>query len=347
MALDLAKIKKKALDIALAATQKGGKKSRVRYMKMAGGSNRIRIMPPFTDTGPSAGLFYREVHTHWGVGGDGTKDNPGMRFACPKKTPGSPSTECPICDEASNLFKTRDPVDFQKAKDLRAREGYLSNVVDMDDPVFTKDDVTEFKNNNAGAEVPFKVGNTKVKVWNYGPTMSKDLIDYISNWSIDITDFNDGRELVVGRVGTGKEDTRYSASFAPMSTKFEFKGDLATSLYNLDELSPFSEYEKMKEALLGGDSFSPLAFPSKSGRTSSVTAKTINPFVDDDFPPVCYKDPAVHSDKDAECTGGTKKGEHFDKCVWFDSCRDAIAAKQAKTLTGVDKLEEDLRAALG
>jgi hypothetical protein len=346
-------MKKAAAELAEAEARKenrGKSKSKTRYMKAAVGANKLRFMPPWTDEGVNANTFYRKVFMHWGVGGDGSKENPGFRFTCNRETPGAPTKDCPICDEMFRLFKTRDPLDRKHAKTLRAKESYVANVVDLNDPSFTLNDIEEWNKDNAGVDCPFGVGETKVKVYQFGLSVINPILAYINNFEVDPTDLDTGSTIIVTRTGTTKENTSYTVNVSPKSEKFTFKGDFSTLAYNLDDLIPFADTEKAKEQLeKGGNAdFDPFVLEKGSkGRAASslnsTTTKVIH--TEKGQPPSCFKDPAVHSDTDAECVGGRKNGEMFDRCEFYNECRDAVL--QIGKKDKVADLEDQLRSVLG
>lgn len=257
MAIDFNKLKQKAAQISQEKNKSG--KSTIDYMKLKVGKNNIRLMPEWTNEGPNANQFYRELFTHWNVGGDGSDGSPGITFLCPRLTLGAVSKECPVCEEMFRLYKTKDPLDAEKAKALKARKGYLSNVVDLDDASFTLEDFKKFKEGNPDKDPHFAVGDTKVKVLNYGVTLFSEIFDYFVDGEIDLTDLDTGRNIVIKRVGTGRQDTEYTLRVDMAESPFKFKGDLKKSLYNLDTIKPFLDFDKMKEALQLGGNSSPLA----------------------------------------------------------------------------------------
>lgn len=354
MPIDFAKMKKEAAAIAEAEAQRenrGKAKTKTRYHKATVGANKLRFMPPWTDTGTNANSFFRKVYMHWGIGGDGTSENRGFRYTCNRETPGAPDKYCPICEEMFRLYKTKDPLDYERARALKAKESYVSNVVDLSDPVFTLKDVDDWGESNAGTDCPFSVGDTKVKVFQYGQSVINPVLDYINNFEVDPTDLDTGSTIVVTRTGTTKENTNYSVTVSPKSEKFKFVGSFDKLVYNLDDLIPFADVEKAKEHLLGGNTdFNPFVLEKGSkGRAASSPNNSTTKVAqrDDDQPPHCFEDPAIHSDKDAECVGGKKDGETFDKCNFYDECRTSVLQIRGAKKDKVADLEAQLKAALG
>lgn len=237
------KAKQKAAEEAAKAENRFQKTARL-FWKPKQGQNRVRILPAWTGEGPNANQFWRELYVHWGVGPD--EENQ-INFACPRLTPGSENKECPICDEYNRLRGTKDPTDLEAAKELRARQRAYSNIIDLTDPVWTQDDVDELK--LQGVEELPEVDSPKIQVFNYGPTILKELLDIFCD-EIDLTDLQEGHNVVITR--TGKDlQTQYrvrietKASPAPV--------DAEPSLHDLDEIMPFKEAYIMKAALEGID----------------------------------------------------------------------------------------------
>ncbi len=344
MAIDFNKMKKKAAQLDK-ESQKGVKAVKTRWLKFKPGKNRIRIMPPWTTVGANSDQFFREVHLHWNVGGDGTKENPGYTFTCPKYTPGDHDKACPICDEGDRLRKTKDQDDFEAAKKFRARKSYYSNVVDLEDAVFTLQDLKDFKESYPDKDVPFQLGETKVKVVSYGTTLFKDLLDHFSDGD-DLSSLESGRDLTVTREGVGRFDTEYRLKLDKNESEFSFKGNLSTGLYNLDLMSPFSETEKMSEALSKVDSsFDPFVSPKQAISLSRTPASVSQSRHD---VPECFKDALTYNSEDPECRGGVKNGAEFDRCPVFDECsahcNKLKGGAMKADLSELDALTEQLKA---
>ena len=240
MGVDLGKVKdrQKQEEQKAAARASGGQ----RYLdKLQVGENPLRILPPWTDEGPNANDFCREIYQHWGV----DPNNPKAPVTCPKRTHGLDG-ECPICDYVQALRKTGDPGDAERAAKIMAKVRYYSNVIDLNDPVFTQKDLDEAK--AAGREVKFSVGDTKVKIWRYGASIYKGILDYFSTLKTDITDLQSGRDVVVMRKGTGVQDTKYNVIMRDASP-VTIVG--ANFTYDLDRLNPAKTSVELSGLLAG------------------------------------------------------------------------------------------------
>lgn len=250
MAIDIGKIKAKIEEEKrLAAQRKSFEK--IRWWKPRVGENLIRLMPPWTSEGPNADVFYRETYRHWSVGSGGYDKENGLNFTCPVKTPDGPGGVCEVCDHAKKLRQSGDPTDLEEAKLLSAKKRISSNIVDLNDPVLTAEDVQEWvESHPPNAECPFKEGDTKVQIWSYGATLFGELLDYFAD-SVPLAELVDGHNIKLTRTGKNKEDTRYRLRPDMTATNFDFVGDFGVLVYDLDSLSPFPEEGAMAAALSG------------------------------------------------------------------------------------------------
>lgn len=252
MAVDLNKIKQKRQEVeAKAAARAMG---RPRFWSPKSGANRIRILPPWTAEGYNCNNFAREIYQHW-LEIEGKR----IPFTCPTKTPdlGGP---CALCDEVNRLRATNDPSDAETATEIRASQGYMSNVVDLDDPVFTQKDYDTVV--ASGDEPKFEVGDTKVQVFQYGSMIHKQLMDNFVLLNTDLTDAVNGREVIINKTGKGRTGTKYNTIVgAPGPLVWEGADPVEKRLYNLDSLSAPREDADVRQAI-GGISGSPVSLPA-------------------------------------------------------------------------------------
>lgn len=359
MAVNVNKVKQKAEEEAAkaAARAAGG----ARYWSPQGGKNSVRFMPPWTSEGDNADQFWREVYVHWSIGADDSGEG-GQSFACPAQTPHGPGGACPVCQHVAQLRATKDPADMELANNIRAKQRFYSNVVDLEDPVYTSKDLEEWKGRQEDKtrECPFKIGDSKIQVFSYGPMIYKDLLDLFCE--ADISDLNGGRTIVITREGLGRE-TKYRTrpEFAP--TPFSVKGrSIEEALVNLDNLMPFAPPEQMAAAIEGKTAPAqrqvpaskpapqlPAANPASAGTGTSKppAAAAQKPAVQQPKPtlpviqtppastaapadaPPCYKDLVTLNKTDPECVGGQKGADIFDPCPFVTDCDNAIKASQA------------------
>lgn len=232
----------------------------VLYWKPKSGTNDIRILPAWTDQGPNASQFWREIFIHWGVGAIQDPD-PDNTFAIPccRKTehawfflnlPEGSQPKCKVCEYVDKLKSTRDPADLEMAKNLRAKQRIFSNIIDLTDATWIKDDIKAFKESGVKEEFLPKVGDPKIQVFSYGPTIFNGILDYYQD-NIDLTDLDQGRDIKIERIGMDKNtDYRVRPSMNP--SKAPIKAKQADSLiYDLDDLMPFYFEEQVKAVLEG------------------------------------------------------------------------------------------------
>lgn len=225
---------------------------KVRYLKTKIGKNRLRFMPAWTTEGVNANQFWREIYVHSNVGPMDGSSPPVINVLDPVKTPGGPGGVNPINEYIKQLWATKDPVNAEFAKKLRSKEKYLFNVVNLDDPTFTGNDVTQWKNDYPTVECPFKEGDTKVYLWEAGKTVFSQLISWMDDTEKDLSSLENGHNVVVNRVGSGEQDTKYTVTVMPDAKPFKFIGDIKTNIYNLDTVKGFVDSDTMKRMLTEG-----------------------------------------------------------------------------------------------
>lgn len=194
--------------------------------RMIVGSNPMRLLPPWTDEGPNANDFCREIYQHWGA----NPQYPNSPLTCPKRTHGLDG-DCPVCDKVAQLRATGDAADAEQAAKIQAKVKYLSNAINLLDPVYTQEDYDIAK---AAGAPDFEVGDTKIVVWRYTASIYKQILDCFTALQTDITDIESGRDLVVKRTGKGMQDTKYNVILKDASA-VDVVGEL--KLINLDAMS--------------------------------------------------------------------------------------------------------------
>jgi hypothetical protein len=345
MGVDLAKQKQrqKEEEQKTAARAAGGFK----FWSPAVGENRVRFMPPWTEEGPNANDFAREVYVHWNVG----PEEKGVTFSCPAKTPDGPGSVCPVCNFVKQLRATEDAADQEIAADIAAKQRFYSNIVDLSDPLYVAQDIVEWKAKSQGNnECPFTVGETKMKVFSYGPMIFKDLLDIFAD-NIDITDLQTGWDVKITREGKGRQ-TRYRVRLDSAKGQspfvFEAKDSIEKRLVNLDNLMPYKTVEDMENAIKGSLPASQLppagtpppqlpaqtqalpdpepAKPDGGNGVQIKPAVQITPEPEEEEEPPCFKDTEYFDEKDVECVGGDKDNEEgikveYERCPFFAECK--------------------------
>lgn len=308
--VDREKAKKKAAEEAakVAARQSYGTRL---YWKPKVGQNKIRVMPPWTDQGPNSYQFWREVHVHWGIGPD--EDNV-KHISCPWNTPPKKITECPVCDEYNRLKGSSDPEEKEAARELRPKPRAFSNIINLNDPTWTNDDVTELKANNV--ENPPTVGDPKIQLFSYGPKILKELLDIFQD--ADITDLKEGYDINITREGTGLQ-TEYRVRADLKPSKAPFKGE--PKLTDLDGLMPFMEPYEIKAALEGID---PEEAKQLTSSTKPAETEEEEPAEAEEEEPEAEEEESEEEEPEAEEEpedggNGVKAAEEIDPTVeWVD-----------------------------
>jgi pyruvate/2-oxoglutarate dehydrogenase complex dihydrolipoamide acyltransferase (E2) component len=336
MGVDLGYINQRQAELAQqqAARAAGG----VPYWSPADGTSKIRLLGPWADNVKS---FEREVMMHYGVG-----ENE-QAFSCPG--PG-----CPICAHVEALRATNDPSDVESANRMSKKKRYYSNIVDLNDPVWTQKDYQEFKQGSTQEEPSWKIGQTKVQVFGYGAMIFGQLINMFAQLGMDLTDLNNGYDLLITRTGV-KLSTKYTIIPAPPARPLNVQG--ALHLTNLDVTNLPRKHEDMVAALAtspGGagvlppnyGATPPVALPQQTRNASpapqlaappppaaqpqvapkpaqqAAKVQTLAPPTHIE-PPMCFKDANVFSETDPECVGGVIDGENLDRCPFFQACGEA------------------------
>ena len=167
-------------------------KRRSPYLKLPVGETVIRIPPPVL--GATSPFIKASLHR---------VDVPGQqypfKFPCPRVHHGK---GCIVCREADRLRASQHRLDQDKARDLVAKTRYYCEVIDRADEA------------------------SGWKVWEFGPRMMEDLNTLRRNkrGGGNFTDPETGFDLIITRVGTGAQDTRYNLAADRNSSPF---GDMS------------------------------------------------------------------------------------------------------------------------
>lgn len=356
MPVNLDKVKQKQQEIEI----QQNRQSNFRFWTPKSGSNKIRLLPPWSSNGPNADQFEREVSMHFNIGPNESF------FICPRQTPKLPNPgDCPICDYVDSLRKSKDPSDMELASVIMAKRKYYSNIIDCDDPVYKQSDVDEWKANSKdpSRECPFKIGDTKIQIFSYGPQIYTQLINLFAELHMDLTDVEKGHDIIIKRDGKDR-NTRYSSILCPVPRAVTvIHNGVSTKdipLIDLDNAITIKKPEEMQAALYGT---TPPALPSVSTGipnvpptvTTSAPPPSLPPTVfsatlpttslvgnaqaqvreiedsgddgnggEEDGPPPCFKDSKVWSDNDPECVGGMKDGNKYTPCPFYKDCGIAV-----------------------
>ncbi len=171
MAIDLS-ILKKEYEEAVRSTELG-------FWTPKTGENLIRILAPSSKE--KTGMFYRQVHVHYGVEGAG------MVFCY-----NNWNEDCPVCSFIKKLREAASIEAVNIAKRISRNERYLMNIVSLDDLKTT--------------------GVLAIRQWLAPKTLRLHLLQIMldADWG-DITDLSTGRDIVLVRAEkAGTKFTEYS-----------------------------------------------------------------------------------------------------------------------------------------
>jgi len=246
MALDISKLKKAQADVQARMARGGGGPS-MKFWRPKDGENRVRVLPPWTDTGVHAGTFWREVWQHWKV----SEEESGP-LLCPKKTPGADNTDCPICDYVDSLRAKKNDVNAQEAaKDLRAKVAYLMSIIDLADPVYTAKDTADWKKDRPDTDCPFVVGGPKVQVYAATSTIYEGIASMVLSNDMDITDMESGHNVIINKIGN-KDPMKTRYGVQPELKKTKAQLPVGFELPDLGQIGRFKNYEDMVKLLASG-----------------------------------------------------------------------------------------------
>lgn len=245
MSLDFEKLKKAASELQARMNRGGG--TSMKFWKPASGKNTVRILPPWTDEGPFAGDFFREVHQHWNV------TEKGGPVLCPAKTPkASDDKSCPVCEFVEQLRGRKTDVEAQElAKNMRAKVAYLFSIVDLADPEYTAKDVAEWKKERPDSECPFEVGEVKMQCYAAGATIANDIMNIVLANEMDITNVNSGNNVYITKIPNKDPlKTKYTVTPEIKKTKAPVPPDV--KIPDLSKVGKVSSYDDMLKMLSEG-----------------------------------------------------------------------------------------------
>jgi hypothetical protein len=227
------------------------------YMKLVVGRNVVRILP----AGPDGTSPFHRVWQHFLTKADGSM----VAFECPWRGKSREGRQpCPVCEEANRLDKSGNPLDRDAARKLWPSRRAYANVVDRLDP-------------DAG-----------VKILAVGKMIYEELLGIAKDEDAggDFSDPIGGFDIVIGRVGTGQTDTRYSTKAArdntPLAESDEAIEELLDQRHNLvqavralsfDEMLELAQEAAPRPAMTAGRNAGRLPAP-RGAQTSQQRATT-------------------------------------------------------------------------
>lgn len=182
-----------------------------RTSKLGDGKNILRILPTWRTEG--AAEFWHDYGIHW------VKDNTGKPHAyiCTQKTFGD---DCEICNTIGRAVASSvDDKQIARLKDCNAGQRYLVNAM------------------NVGEK------KTEVELFELPSSVFNAILDLMAEWG-DVTDWDEGRALIINREGTGLT-TKYTVT--PHPKAFPVNKDKAEELFDLDAYVANVDESRMKE----------------------------------------------------------------------------------------------------
>lgn len=283
MSFDINKIHaaRQALSAQLA---RGGNSTSAKFWQIQNGKNTIRIMPCWEtdENSPHYGVFWRSVHQHWRV-----NDEHKAPIVCPAKTK-YVEKPCPICDFVEQLKKAQDdPTAQELANEIRAKQAFLLQIIDLSHPTYTQGDVAEFKKSFPDKDPSFEVGDPKLQVYSCPQSVMDGILTMVSNTKKDITHLTKGYDIVVDRQYNKAKPmlTKYQvsaasfdASEAPISP-----AEWEQKKIDLGNIGRIYEADKMHELLSTGVGMD-FSIPALTSgpKSKAVAAFAAKPVVTDD-----------------------------------------------------------------
>jgi hypothetical protein len=266
---DMNKAKQKSVEVTKKAAERAKFGKRTLFWKPKVGSNILRIMPPWTAEGPNQKQWWREIYVHYGVTAPGsTDDNNAFTVPCPKYSedawyalglPPNEDRECPICDYVAKLKEAGDPASIALASDTKAKLGFMMNIIDLNDPIFTTADVEEQRLKTTNEQNLPAVGSPKFQVYGFGSMIMQGLLDFYQD-NVDLADIEKGHNIKLEREGLDR-NTKYRprpdinptpARLGIRDTSPLLKDADLSAIYNLDETRPFMTNDQMEKIIAGG-----------------------------------------------------------------------------------------------
>lgn len=251
---------RKGLDIAALAAKltslnekKGGKAfDGMSYANINDGRNVFRILPPHD----KMETFGEEVQVHYGVGKSESNKN-GSMVVCP--TTHDEKAKCPVCELSRELWnlsnKGKDKEIAKQAKSLMRKQRVYFNVIDRSDDL----DKFEQREEEVNGEKKLVWYNTEndekespVKVLGTGVGIYKDLIALIIDPEYgDITDPEEGLDVIITKTGKGQYDTKYDVKTVRKESVIGFEA-WEEHLNDVTVLSKAKTYDEIASMMDGG-----------------------------------------------------------------------------------------------
>ena len=228
----------------------GGSGSSMGFLTVKDGRNVIRVLPPRDDMDS----FAVEAWVHFGIGKN-DQNKSGQMVTCP--TTHDENARCPICElskEFYGLSKKKDDSYSKQAKAYFRKKRVYYNALDRGEDL----SVYERREEEVDGETKYVWYNTEkdekespVKVLATGIGVYKDIISLIIDPEYgDITDAEEGLDLIINKTGSGQFNTKYKVSTVRKESEIGLE-HWESSLNDLTPLLKVKSYDDIAKILDG------------------------------------------------------------------------------------------------
>ena len=216
------------------------------FLNLKDGRNVVRILPPRMDSD----MFYEEVWVHFGVGKNAQNKN-GTMVVCPKtKDENEPCPVCELADELRKLSKKREDSYDKQARSVRRKKRVYYNAISRDE------DLSVYEKNEEGKWINTETGEEEspVKVLGTGIGIFKDILSLIVDPEYgDITDPEEGLDLIITKTGSGQFNTKYDVKTVRKESPIGFD-KWEECLHDLSQLAKPRSYDEILALMQGEES---------------------------------------------------------------------------------------------
>ena len=221
----------------------GGSGAAVGFINLKSGRNQVRILPP----GGGSDEFYQEVWVHYGVGKNDTNTK-GTMVVCP--TTRNEKASCPVCElakELRSLSKVKDDEYSKQARSIGRKKRVYFNALDR------AEDPSTFTKGDDGWKDPEGKSGSPVRVLGVGVGIFKDILKLICDPEYgDITDTEEGLDLIIEKSGSGQFNTEYDVRAMRKESVVGFDA-WEENLNDLKQFAKIPTYDELA-AMMDGES---------------------------------------------------------------------------------------------
>lgn len=224
------------------------------FLNINDGRNVIRVLPPKSENED----FYKEVWVHYGIGKT-DQNKKGTMVVCP--TTDGENEACPVCELSKQFFELSSEKDdsySKQAKSFYRKKRVYYNAISRDEDlsVYTKEgegDDAKWVNSKTGDE------ESPIKVLGTGVGIFKDILGLIIDPEYgDVTDFEEGLDLIITKSGSGQFNTKYDVKTVrketpaiPDDAPQEIQDEWEDMLNDLSPLAKPKSYDTLLNLLNG------------------------------------------------------------------------------------------------